>query len=185
MDGRDGLQLLPGTKKKLGIKVPGENKFLYIGSAILGAVLVTSFALARYEKSLGGKIENINSQLLTIEQQRDKEAETSLSILKKRLDLTGNFIDNHKYWTKALSRITSLLQKEVQLISFSGGTEENSIGIEGYALSFTVLARQIASFLTDDAIQDLTLGLTDPTSNGTIRFTMILTFDRSKTLYKQ
>jgi hypothetical protein len=48
MDFRNQFQLLPGTKKRLGIKVPGENRFLYAGSAILGAVLVTSFAMNRY-----------------------------------------------------------------------------------------------------------------------------------------
>ena len=45
MDGIEGLQLLPGTKKRLGIKVPGENRFLYIGSAVLGAIIVATFWL--------------------------------------------------------------------------------------------------------------------------------------------
>jgi len=184
LDRRDTLQLLPGTKKRLGIKVPGENRFLYIGSAILGAVLITSFTLGRYETSLEKKLEGIDNKLLAIEKQRDKGVETSMVTLKKRLELTKNLIDDHVYWTKGLSKVAGLLQREVRLTSFSGDVTKKTISIEGTALSFTVLARQIASFLADDSVEDLTLGFIKPTSEGTISFTMALTFVRAKLLNK-
>src|SRR3989344_242053 len=68
----EGLQLLPGTKKRLSFKVPGENRFLYIGSAILGAVIVLSFALGRYELALRSQVEQVNTQLVNLEQKRNK-----------------------------------------------------------------------------------------------------------------
>ena len=81
MNGKDGLKLLPGTKRKLGIKVPGENRFLYVGSAIMGAVLVTMFALGRYQASLEKQVELINNQLVESERARDKKGEQNLITL--------------------------------------------------------------------------------------------------------
>src|SRR3989338_3191099 len=101
MDGRDGLQLLPGTKKRLSFKVPGENRFLYIGSAILGAVIVLSFALGRYELALRSQVEQVNTQLVDLEKKRNKGEEEGLRILKDRLTLTSELLSGHVYWTKA------------------------------------------------------------------------------------
>ena len=88
MDGRDELQLLSGTKKRLGIKVPGENRFLYIGSAVLGAVLVAMFSMGRYEASLMGQVKQLDGQLVALEQSRDKRDEADLRLVNDRMAVT-------------------------------------------------------------------------------------------------
>src|SRR3989344_5826238 len=108
MDDREKLQLLPGTKKRLGIKVPGENRFLYIGSMILGAVLVTTLALGQYRNSLQANLKRIEDQFVALEQSRNKGAEQDLKLFKDRVDLTSRLLSEHVYWTKALSAIVGL-----------------------------------------------------------------------------
>src|SRR3989338_7389109 len=115
MDGRDGLQLSPGTKKRLGIKVPGENRFLYIGSAILGAVLVTMFALGRQEASLRSEIKNINDQIVDQEQKRSKNDEAEIRSTKDRLALIHDIVDKHVHWTQAFTWLEGMLQSDIQI----------------------------------------------------------------------
>src|SRR3989344_8192066 len=130
MDGRDGLQLLPGTKKRLGIKVPGENRFLYIGSAIFGAVLVTMFALGRQEASLRAEIKNINNQIVDQEQKRNKNDEAEIKATKDRLSLIKGLIDEHIYWTRAFTWLESMLQTDLQVKNVAM-TKEGSVVITG------------------------------------------------------
>lgn len=185
MDGRGEFQLLPGTKKRLGIRIPGENRFLYIGSAILGAVLVTSFAFGSYQKSLEDQIAAVDAQILEIERTRDKKAEQDIVMLRLRLETVKKLIDEHIYWTEAISHLTNLIQREVQLSSFNGEAGKGEIAIKGRALTYTVLARQIASFLADEGITDLTLGSISPTLQGDIEFNISLKIDNNKFLFKK
>ena len=158
MDNKDQIQLLPGTKKRLGVKIPGENRFLYIGSAIFGAVLVIIFALNAYEAKLNKQIDNVDTQLLALEQKRDKKSEQNLKIIKEQLDTTSSIIKDHIYWTQGLNKITSLLQNQIQIDSFSNNLGGNGITMKAFAKSYAVLAKQIASFLYDDSIKDVEVG---------------------------
>ena len=85
MNGNGEIQLLPGTKKRLGIKVTGENKFLYIGSAILGATIVIAFWFNFSVRSLEVEVKNLDEQLFILEQQRDKKAETNVQTIRQQI----------------------------------------------------------------------------------------------------
>lgn len=173
MDGKSGLQLLPGTKKRLGIKVPGENRFLYIGSAILGAILVTIFALNRQESSLMAQIASLNDQITSLEQSRNKNDESDLRLIKDRLAVTGNLIKEHTYWTQAFYWLGSSLQSGIQITAMSIGVD-SKLSLVGKADSYTTIARQISSFLTDSKVKDIDIGALSPSSDGTIEFSMEL-----------
>lgn len=184
MDRKESLQLLPGTKKRLGIKVPGENRFLYVGSAILGATLVTIFTFSRYQASLETQIKQMNDQLITLEQARDKEGEQNLRLVKDRVELTGKLLNEHVYWTEALSTIVNLLQSNTRFKSFSADVNAGTIGISIQVSSYTVLARQVASFLTEEGISDISLGRISPASSGVLETTLDIKFDKAKLFYK-
>ena len=185
MNGKDGLKLLPGTKRKLGIKVPGENRFLYIGSAILGAVLVTMFALGHYQSSLEKQLGQLNDQLVESERTRDKKGEQNLKIRKERMMLVSNILEEHIYWTKAFSLIESLLQSQVRFKSFSGFTDDSKIGIQGQAANYTVLAKQLAAFFTDRSVVDISLGKVSVSPEGVVEFGLEITFDKSRLIQKK
>ncbi|KAF0190310.1 MAG: Uncharacterized protein FD167_6133 [bacterium] len=183
MDGRDILQLLPGTKKRLGIKVPGENKFLYAGSAIFGAVLVTVFALGRQEVSLKANIKQINDEIVAQEQKRNKNDEAEIRSTKDRLSLIQDLIDKHVHWTQAFTWLEGMLQSSVQIKNVSM-TAEGDLDITGRATNYTIMARQIAAFLTDDRVIDLQIGKIGSNSEGMIDFDLSLKVDFTKIIYK-
>lgn len=178
MDG-GGLQLLPGTKKRLGIKVPGENRFLYIGSAILGATLVLMFALDRYQTSLMNQVDKLNTEIQSLEDKRNKRDEADLRLAKDRLAVTADLIVNHAYMTQLFSWLEDILQSDIQITDF-GYKSDGKISIIGVASGYTVVARQIASFLADSKVLDIGVGELKSKSDGTVEFTLTLTLELDK-----
>lgn len=184
MDGRDGLQLLPGTKKRLGIKVPGENRFLYVGSAILGAALVTMFALNRYNISLKEQIKELNSQFVALEEKRNKKDEAELRLIKDRVTLTSDLIRNHTYWSQAFVWFSNLLQSEVQVRGISL-EKSGKMTFSAVAKNYIIIARQLAVILTDDKIKEVKFGGIKTSTDGGLEFGMELKVDLSKIILKQ
>lgn len=183
MDGRDGLQLLPGTKKRLGIKVPGENRFLYIGSAILGAVIVTSFWLNFSSNALRGELKSLDDQLAVLDQKRNKQAESNIRLIQRQLALASELIDGHVYYSQAILKLSSLTQENIQIENLAVGSDGKMI-FGGLATNYTVIARQMAALLADDSVIDLTLGKMESQGNGMIKFGMDVVFDKAKLLQK-
>lgn len=176
MDSKDQFQLIPGTKKKLGIKVPGENKFLYISSAILGAVLVTSFALNRYEASLSNQLTSSNNQISELEQQRDLKSEQELKVLQYQIENISTLIGDHIYWTQGFSTIANLMQSGVQIKSFNyDGLGKVSMDL--LASNYTVLAKQIAAFVYEEKVKDVSVSIITPFPNGNLKFDLVLLID--------
>jgi len=186
MDYKKELQLLPGTKKRLGIKIPGENRFLYIGSAILGAVLVSMIYLGRYETSLRKELGAVDSQLAALEQKRNKKEEAELRLTKDRLALISNLIRDHSYWSEGFVWLENMLQSDTQIenvtiIPQSGGTK---LLISAFATSYTVIARQLATFISDDRVLDIRVGKMTYSAEGVVEFDMELTIDSAKIIRK-
>jgi len=182
MNGNGEIQLLPGTKKRLGIKVTGENRFLYIGSAVLGAAIVTAFWFNFSVRSLKAEMKNIDEQLFILEQKRDKKAEANVQTTRQQISLATQLLDDHIYLTKAFSRIESMTQEDVQIRGIAYDLVGNKIGIEARATSYTVIAHQLAALLSDDSITDVSLGKMTPNSKGIIEFNLGLTYNHAKLL---
>lgn len=179
MDGKDGLQLLPGTKKRLGIKVPGENRFLYIGSAVLGAVIVAVFWLNFEAKSFEERIKMLDEQILSLDRSRSKQAEQNITLVDRQLALTSQLVNEHVYFSKAISRLESLMQDKIQIESLSiksGG----KLSFSGFVLDYITIARQMAAFLVEDSISDIQLGDMRPQTDGKLKFNMQIDFDKIK-----
>ena len=173
MNGKDTFQLIPGTKKKLGIKVRGENRFLYIASAILGAVLVTSFAFNRYESNQMGQLNTVTDQIGDLENQRDLKNEKELKILQRQIENTESLINRHTYWTQGFSTIASLMQSGVKINSFNYDGL-GKISMDLVALNYNVLAKQIAAFVYEEQIKDVIVSVITPLPNGTVKFDLAL-----------
>jgi Tfp pilus assembly protein PilN len=183
MDLKNQFQLLPGTKKRLGIKVPGENRFLYIGSAILGAVLVASIALTRYENGLLANIQSLSEQIEAVDRKRNLKSEENLKMLKQQIEIISGLLNDHTYWTTGLYKLSSLVKDEVQFDSLSY-TGDNKIIIKAFATNYSIIAKQVASFVNDDSIIDLDLGKITPSVDGRLEFNLVLTFDTQKFIKK-
>src|SRR3989344_1834835 len=174
MSDQNGLQLLPETRRKIAIKVPGENRFISTGITIIVLMLVLSGGLFYYKISLENKMSGLDLELAALEKKRDNKVESNLLILDKQLSLISNLLDSHVVWSKALSKIESLLQPQVQFVSFSAAVGDNRFEFKALATSFTVVAKQIAAFASDPSIRDVSLNDVHVLTSGRLEFSVKL-----------
>ncbi|OGM99025.1 MAG: hypothetical protein A2915_03650 [Candidatus Yanofskybacteria bacterium RIFCSPLOWO2_01_FULL_41_34] len=177
---QNGLQLLPETRRKIEVKIPGENRLIYIGMAALILVVVAIVGLYFYKNSLENKKNDLDAEIANLEKQRDKNVETNLLTLSKQLSLISTLLDSHIVWSKALGKIENLLQPQVQFLSFAATVSDNRFEFKALATNYTVVARQIAAFVSDDSIKDIALNDVHVLTTGKLEFSVKLEFDKTK-----
>lgn len=182
MPDKSGLQLLPETRKKIEVTIPGENRLLFIGVVFLLLAVVAVAGLYYYKNTITTKITDLDTQISNLEKNRNAEAEDKILVLNKQLSLISNIIDNHIFWTKGFGKLESLLQSQIQITSLDASTEK--IDLRGIAPSYTMIAKQIAAFYSDqnNSIQDLELGNINALTNGKLEFSITLKLDKDKFL---
>ena len=185
MADQGGIQLLPESRRKITIKTPGENRWMYAGVAAL--VLVSSIAagLAYYRSGLEDDLAVFDADLINPEKQRDKKVESNLLTLNKQLTMTSTLLNNHIFWSKALAKIGALTQPQVQFSTFNAMAEEGRFEIKAFTLNYTTLAKQIAAYVSDDSVKDIDLSNVHVLTNGRLEFTVQLTFDKNKFIKEQ
>lgn len=184
MPDKEGLQLLPETRKKIELKIPGENRLLIIGAVFLVLVAVTAGSFSFYQRSLENKISALDEDIKTNEAQRDKTAENNILILNKQVGLLNRLLSDHILWTKGFGRISNDLEAQVQFKSFAVNLNENKITMRAATNSYATIARQMASFVNDESIKDVSLDGVTVLTNGTMEFSMTLAFDPAKFVRK-
>lgn len=182
MSDKNGLQLLPETRHKLEIKVPGENRLLYVSSTLLVLVLTITIGLKIYTNSLQTKLVSLNNDLQAIESQRNSKIESQILTFNKQLSLVSGFLKNHILWSKGLGRIENKLQSQVQFESLSGSTDETKLDFTALAANYTVIARQLASLTSEDSINDVTLTNVKTMTSGRLEFSISIRFNKDKFL---
>lgn len=180
MSDKNGLQLLPETRRKIDIKVPGENRFVYTGIAVIVLMVVLIGSLYFYKTKLEEEKTVLDTSIENLEKERDKKVESNLLTLNKQLSLISTLLDSHIVWSKALGKIESLLQSQVQLVSFSAAISDNRFDFKALGSNYTVVAKQIAAFVSDDSIKDITLTDVHVLTSGKLEFSIKLEFDKNK-----
>ena len=156
----------------------------YIGVGLIVLVLMVFGGLWLYSESLATKITNQVDELANLEKTRNLDAEKKLITLSKQLSLTSQIIKNHTYWSIGLSKIEAALQNNIQFKSLSTGLAEGSLNIQALSDNYTTIARQLAAFIADDSITDVTLNGVNTLTSGKLDFNTKITFDKSKFLNK-
>ena len=182
MPDQNGLQLLPETRRKIEVKVPGENRLIYAGITILVLMLILTGGLYVYRGTLEDKKIGLDKQITNLEKDRDKKVETNLLTLSKQLSLISTLLDSHIVWSKALSKVENLLQPQVQFLSFAAAVSDNRFEFKALATNYTVVARQIAAFVSDDSIKDISLTNVHVLTSGKLEFSIKIEFDKTKFL---
>ena len=177
-----GFQLLPQTKKGLAAKEPSENRFVILAAALSAIVLALFLVGTLYASTLNKKIGNINQDIIELEKQRNPQAEKKLAVLSKQARQMSAVLDNHVFWTKALSIFSRLLQSQTQVKSFNAALSSNTLEFNGLVANYTVLAKQIAAFRSNNAIDDIALGEVHSTISGRLEFSMKILFKPDKFL---
>ncbi|MBI2062096.1 MAG: hypothetical protein HYT64_00130 [Candidatus Yanofskybacteria bacterium] len=182
MADQNGLQLLPETRRKIEVKIPGENRLIYLGITVLILMIILTSGLYFYQSSLENKKTDLDAQIASLEKERDKKTETNLLTLNKQLSLISTLLDSHIVWSKALSKVENLLQPQVQFLSFSAAVSDNRFEFKALANNYTVVAKQIAAFVSDDSIKDIALNNVHILTSGKLEFSVKIEFDKTKFL---
>jgi len=96
------------------------------------------------------------------------------------LTLISTLLDSHVVWSKAFSKVEGLLQPQVQFLSFSAAVSDNRFEFKALATNYTVVARQIAAFVSDDSIKDIALTNVHVLTSGKLEFSIKIEFDKTK-----
>ena len=185
MPDQGGIQLLPETRRKIDVKTPGENRWINAGVAVLILVFAIAAGLAFYRGGLEDQVAGLDTSLTNLEKQRDKKVEENLLILNQQLSLTAQLLNDHIFWSKALAKVESLTQPQVQFSTFNATATEGKFEIKAFALNYTVLAKQIAAYVSDDSIKDIDLNNVHVLTNGRLEFAIRITFDKNKFIKEQ
>jgi|SRR3989344_1504169 len=180
MPGSNGLQLLPETRRRIDINVPGENKLIYTGITVLVLILALVGGLYLYKNNLENKIASLDAEIENLEKSRNKKVESNLLILDKQLSLISTLLDSHTIWSKALGKVESLLQPQVQFLSFSAAVSDDRFEFKALAKNYTVVAKQIAALVSDESIKDVILTDVHVLTTGNLEFSIKIEFDKTK-----
>lgn len=178
-----GLQLLPESRRRVGIK--GKKKR---GSIVLGIFLVVIIAGAYiaadfYLTSLNDELAGLDGQVLAIEQRRDKEAERDIRILNSQLSLIGSLLGRHIFWTKGFDKIERLTVPQLEYLSLNADAEKGEITARVQAPSYSELAKQISAYFADETINGVDASGIVLLANGGIGANLLIKFDKSNFLY--
>ncbi len=179
-----GLQLLPETRKKIEVRVPGQNRPVVLSSIFVLVILGLYLGLMFYNNSILSSVTQADEQLAVLERSRDKKLEQKLLGLKSQLSVIGPLVSSHFFWSQGLSKVQSLVQPQVQFKSINADGPAAKIVFQATAASYTTIAKQIAAFYADDSITDIVLNKATSLPTGQVDFTMQLIFDPAKFLIK-
>ncbi|MDP3954081.1 MAG: hypothetical protein Q8Q06_01525 [bacterium] len=173
----NNIQLLPATRKEVRIKKPISIKGLVFPALILMAVLTAYFGLTFYKNSILNKISSIDQEIISIENDRDKELEKELLAIDKQLATVNSVIANHITWTKGFDRFQSLINPQVQVKSFSANTTIGKITFSAVATNYTTVAKQIAAFFSEETFKKVDVGKIGLLQTDQVEFSAEITFD--------
>lgn len=187
MADRGGIQLLPETRKKLEIKIPGENRLIGIGVGVIFIVLAIYGGFTYYVNDLTSQADALSADAAQLNQERIKNKDTNQNLiaLTKQANIISQLLDNHLFWTQALINIENTLEPEVYLKNFSASAAKGTVSLVAAAPSYLLIARQLAAFSANDAITDVMLGGAKSNNAGNVEFTLELKFNQVKFLKKQ
>lgn len=179
-----GLQLLPETRKKIDVKIPGENRLLVLSLVFLGIILAVYGGLRLYTRSILSAAIDYDIKLRAIEKNRDKAAESKILALNNQMALVAPMMANHLIWSDAMVKTQNLVLPSVKFDFMDADAVGNKFTIKALAPNYTTVAKQIAAFYQNEAITDITINKLTSMPIGKIEFILQLNFDINKLLIK-
>lgn len=179
-----GLQLLPETRKKIDIRIPGQNRSVVLSVILLVLILGLFFGLITYKNSLVSSIADIDAQLADLERARDKKLESSLLDLHQQIAVVNPILSAHIFWSDAMIKIQSITLPQVQFQSINADVPSKKLAAKMLVSNYTTLAKQIAAFYTVESITDVILNKVQSQPTGKLDVTIQILFDTNKLLLK-
>lgn len=178
----EAIQLLSGSRRRLDVTVPGENRPMFFGLAVLILIGVLWGAATFYLSRLETKVVGLDNELVTLENKRDKKFEKEALVWDKRLSIAGGLIRNHVIWSQALHKIEALTPPAVQFSNFHVVLQDNTIDLKATAPSYTAIAKAVAALAEDAVFTDVALSKVSSLPSGFLEYSLKITFNRNKFL---
>lgn len=179
-----GIQLLPETRKKVEMKIPGENRPVVFASIFAGLILIVYFGLWAYNNKLKGDLDRIGAQLTELEKSRNKTEEANLLRVREQLKVVKPLIEGHVMLSEGFAKLQGLIHPQVYIDSLTAQIEKGEFVFKAYAANYATIAKQIAAFYSEETIKDVNLGKITGLPNGKLEFNIQLAFDIDKMLKK-
>ncbi|TSC91793.1 MAG: hypothetical protein CEN90_257 [Parcubacteria group bacterium Licking1014_17] len=179
-----GLQILPQTRRKIEVEIPGQTRNLVIGFVVLFIVAAGYFVLLNYRANLFGRVDELNAKIGDIDKNRDKNKEARLVVVGKQLSNVSKLLDAHISWSQGLEKFSKLLLPQVILGSVDVNSDQKSINFSASADSFVTVARQMAAFYGDSSVKDVVINGVSAQSGGRVEFSAVIKIDAAGFLLK-
>lgn len=176
------VQLLSGSRRRLDVSVPGENRPIFAGVVFLVLAALSFGGLSFYLSNLRDRLSALDSEFNLQEDKRDQKKELEILTWNKKLSLAGDLIGNHIVWSRAMQKIHDLTPPQVQFSSFRAELQEGKIEIESAAPSYTVIAKAIAALSGDPVFTDVSLNKISGLSSGLLEYDLRVDFAKDKLL---
>lgn len=179
------INLLPKEyrKKKEGLK----TIFSKTGGMVL-VLLILAFALYGgvlfYKNKLTQNLNIIEEKVTELDQKRDPEMEQIITGLNKQLGTLENLFKEHLYWSRLFGKIEELVVPRVYFSEAKLTLTEDKVNVvlSGNALTYTVLAQQMASFQDESLIKKIEISSISLSTEGGIDFDLAITFSKDALL---
>jgi hypothetical protein len=123
------------------------SKKLVIIPIVLAVITgIVCAGLFFYEKTLSDKVSGLDNEIDQINQKISNELDTEVISFQKHLNNLKKMLDDHIYYSNVFGLIEKNTVPTVSFESFNGDVSSRKVQLEGKAISFSSLAKQVVAF---------------------------------------
>ncbi len=150
-----------------------------IGLAVLAALILVWAGLFIWEQRLNNKLNSYDAELQSLISQRNLSLEEKLQSLNTILNVFKNVLDQHVYWTQIFKILETRTLNTVTFKTFVGDASNNSLEMNGSALSYAALAKQVKVLEDTPGVSSVASSNIGLAQDGRVGFTLKVIFDSS------
>jgi len=166
------INLVPeGFKQKTK---KSSNKVIITLIVLVVLTFVIYIGLFFYKKSLSREVSRLDNEINQINQKISQELETEVVNFQKHLANLKKMLENHIYYSNIFKLIEEKTVPTVSFENFTGDVPNRRIELEGKAISFSSLAKQITAFEEAKEINRVGFSSASVSTSGGINFGMTL-----------
>lgn len=150
-----------------------------IGLSVLLFLILAWVGLFIWERRLNTELNSYDVELQSLVSQRNMSLEEKLQSLNTILNVFKNVLDEHVYWTQIFKILETRTLNTVTFKSFTGNTSDDSLELDGSALSYAALAKQIKVLEDTPGINNVVSSNIGLAQDGKVGFSLKINFDGS------
>lgn len=151
--------------------------FTYSGLAFLASLLIYLGLSMGYSAYLNSRIAEVDQQLKQLGASISKEDQNKFVRFYSQLVNFNKLLDNHILSSDTFSLLEKNTNQKVRYTNFDLKIDERKLTLDGSALSYEILAQQLASFSADPSVENYMLNQSQM-SDGSVKFKVVLIFKK-------